>query len=164
MQLKAQNEAAIRAEQAALAAKIYDTNTALILKGHEDTRSLEEKQQARQIANQSAAIQMKVAQIGLQKDLNANQNAVLLETIKANKEGRLTPDAFLKIATPLIPEIEAQIAQEESEQKIKLSPEERKKEVYKRLQGQVAPVMQAFELYKTQNSPPNGIVSIRPAP
>ena len=164
MQLKAQNESAIRAEQAALAAKLFEARTGMTLKAYEAEVGAAQAQREIAKDNLSAAVQMKVAQIGLQKNLDDNQNAVLLETIKASKEGRLTPDTFLKIATPLIPEIEAQIAQEESEQKIKLSPEERKKEVYKRLQGQVTPVMQAYQLYNAQNSLPKGIVSIRPAP
>ena len=164
MQLKAQNESAIRAEQAALAAKLFEANTGMTLKAYEAEVGAAQAQREMEQANLTAAIQMKVAQIGLQKNLDDNQNAVLLETIKASKEGRLTPDAFLKTAAPLMPEIEARVAQEESEQKIKLSPEERKTRVNQLLREQLGPVMQAYQLYNTQNSPPKGIVSIRPAP
>jgi hypothetical protein len=164
MQLKAQNESAIRAEQAALAAKLFEANTGMTLKAYEAEVGAAQAQREMEQANLTAATQMKVAQIGLQKNLDDNQNAVLLETIKASKEGRLTPDAFLKTAAPLMPEIEARVAQEESEQKIKLSPEERKTRVNQLLREQLGPVMQAYQLYNTQNSPPKGIVSIRPAP
>jgi len=164
MQLKAQNESAIRAEQAALAAKLFEANTGMTLKAYEAEVGAAQAQREMEQANLTAAIQMKVAQIGLQKNLDDNQNAVLLETIKASKEGRLTPDAFLKTAAPLMPEIEARVAQEEATQKIKLSPEERKTRVNQLLREQLGPVMQAYQLYNTQNSPPKGIVSIRPAP
>ena len=164
IQLKAQNESAIRAEQAALAAKLFEARTGMTLKAYEAEVGAAQAQREMEQANLTAATQMKVAQIGLQKNLDDNQNAVLLKTIELQKNNQLTPDAFIKAAIPLMPEIEAQITQEETTQNIKLSPEERKIRVNQLLQGQVAPVMQALQLYNAQNSPPKGIVSIRPAP
>ena len=164
IQLKAQNESAIRAEQAALAAKLFEARTGMTLKAYEAEVGAAQAQREMEQANLTAAIQMKVAQIGLQKNLDDNQNAVLLKTIELQKNNQLTPDAFLKTAAPLMPEIEARVSQEEATQKIKLSPEDRKIRVNQLLQAQLGPVMQALQLYKAQNSSPQGIVSIRPAP
>lgn len=163
MQLKAKNESDIRAEQAALAAKLFEVKTGMPLKEYEAKVGAAEAQRQLQIANQNAAVQIQAQLIGLQKNLDDNQNAVLIKAIELQGKNQFTPDAVIKAAIPLMPEIETQITNEEQTTNKTLTPEERRIRRNQLLQAQLGPVMQALQLYKAQNSSP-GILSIRPAP